>query len=70
MVTEEEIKKLVIVRLETMPSNIKISIGSEGSLSKKDLINHVKMGDELGKNIINLQLQYLRAMKSGFENVR
>lgn len=66
MVSENEIKKLVLLRLETMPPNMKVSIGSVGELSKEDLIKHVKKEDDLGRQIIDMQLEYLRAMKSGF----
>ncbi len=67
MVAPEEIKKLVLIRLEAMPDNIKIAIGSEGELSKKELIERVKKEDKLGKLIIDKQLKYLRAMKTGFQ---
>lgn len=63
---EQEIKKLVLVRLESMPSNISISIGGR-DYTKEELINEVKEGTAFGKMIIEVQLAYLRAMKSGFE---
>lgn len=65
MVTEEEIKKLVIARLSSMPENMKISIGSFGSFDKYELIERVKKGDEIGKKMIEVQLFYLRSMKKG-----
>jgi len=64
MVDPEEIKKLVLVRLESMPDNIKVSIGSMGELDRDELIKHVKEEDGLGKAIINMQIEYLRAMKT------
>ncbi len=64
--TEEEIKKLVLIRLESMPSNIRISLGGR-DFSKEELINEVKGGTTFGKKIIEVQLEYLRAMKSGFQ---
>jgi len=67
MIDQEEIKKLVLIRLESMPDTIRVSIGSEGNeLSKEDLIEHVKKEDRLGKMIVEMQLNYLRAMKTGF----
>ena len=64
----EEWKELVLIRLNSMPSNIKISIGSLGTLSKEDLIEHVKKDDEFGKLIVEMQKKYLRAMKTGFSD--
>jgi hypothetical protein len=63
MVSNAEIKKLVLMRLETMPETIKISLGSNGEMRKADLIKHVKEEDELGKLFIEVQLDYLRSMK-------
>ncbi|TRZ54234.1 hypothetical protein D4Q76_02765 [archaeon] len=65
MVTEEEIKNLVIARLSAMPKNMKISIGTYGSFDKYELIERVKKRDEIGRKIIEVQLFYLRSMKSG-----
>ncbi len=65
MVSDEEIKKLVLLRLETMPANLKVSLGSR-EFSRDELIE-VKKETELGKIIMKMQLEYLRAMKRGFE---
>ncbi len=62
---KKQIKKLVTERLEVLPSNKSISIGSEGSFSKEDLIESVERGDEIGKKITNIQLKYLRSLKEG-----
>ncbi len=61
----EDIKKLVIIRLETLPSNRKISIGSQGEFSKDELIDHVKKEDSIGKKMIEVELEFLRAIKEG-----
>lgn len=61
----EEIKELVIARLKTIPANKKISIGSYGEFSKEDLIEGVNSGSEVGKKIIEVELEFLRAMKHG-----
>ena len=62
----EDIKELVIARLEVMPDDKSISIGSEGELTKDELIKHVKSGDELGQKIIEIQMDYLRILKDKF----
>lgn len=68
MVSQEEIKKLVIARLEALPSDKKISIGSKGEFTKEEIINHVKKGDSIGETMINIELEFLRAMKDGLLN--
>lgn len=61
----EEIGELVIARLEVLPKDKKISIGSFGEFTKSELIEHVKKGDELGEKIINIELEFLRALAQG-----
>ena len=65
MASEAEIKELVIVRLEALPENFKLSIGGTGEFDKHELIERVKKGDEIGKKIVQIQLNYLRSLKEG-----
>lgn len=62
---EEDIRQLVIERLKAMPSGKKISIGADGSFSADQLISRVKEGDEIGQKIIDVQMSYLQALKTG-----
>ncbi|MDD4353448.1 MAG: hypothetical protein PHN56_03245 [Candidatus Nanoarchaeia archaeon] len=64
-VISEKEKQLVIFRLSKMPANKKISIGSEGQFNKDELIQHVENEDAVGKKIVEIQMAFLRAMKSG-----
>ena len=62
----DKIKELVIARIDAkMPSNLKISIGSSGSLSKEEMIDHVRKGDEEGKQIVQMHLNFIKAVTSG-----
>jgi len=47
--TDTEIRKLVIARLQTLSSNKKLSIGSEGEFSKDELIESVNKDNEIGQ---------------------
>lgn len=58
----EDIINLVIARLETIPSNVELSVGNEGSFSVDELIERVKKQDEIGKKMIEMQLAYLRSL--------
>lgn len=64
-VTSEEIKELVIARLRTLSNNKRISIGSDGEFSIDELISRVQKDDEIGKKMVEIQLQYLRSLKKG-----
>lgn len=63
--TSEEVKELVIARLRAFSGDKKISIGSKGKFSIDELINRVEKDDEIGKKIVEIQLQYLRSLKEG-----
>jgi len=58
----EDITNLVIARLETIPSNIEISVGGNGSFTIGELIERVKKQDDIGKKMIEVQLAYLRSL--------
>jgi len=60
-----EIVDLVVARLQNLPSDKEISVGSFGEFSKSDLIDHVKKIDEIGKKMIAVELDFLRLMKEG-----
>jgi len=61
----EQQKEVVIMRIEATPSNLKLSIGNYGSMTKEEMIEHVKEGDETGKQIIKSQLSFMKAVASG-----
>ena len=58
----EDIINLVIARLETIPPNVEMSVGNEGSFSIDELIEKVKKQDAIGKKMIEMQLAYLRSL--------
>ncbi|MCK4649933.1 hypothetical protein KAT36_01745 [Candidatus Pacearchaeota archaeon] len=62
----ETLKKLVVARIEaSMSSTLKLSIGSDGSLTKNQMIEHVMGGDNIGKRIIQTHLNFMRAQATG-----
>ena len=62
---KEEIKKLVIARLDALPPNVLISVGSEGHFNKEELIKQIENDTEIGKKMIEIELEYLRKLKEG-----
>ena len=60
-----DIKKLVLARLEVLPSNIGIAVGSDGNYTKEQLVKHINQEDEIGTQFIDLDLWFLRALKDG-----
>jgi len=60
-------KKIVIERLMQAPPTMKISFGEQDGtfMSRDELIEHVKRDTDIGKNVVNVQLAYLKAFKKG-----
>ncbi len=63
----KDIKDLVITRIMAqMPDNLKLCIGNEKeSLNSSQMIEHIKEGDETGRQIIQSHLNFLKAQASG-----
>lgn len=66
----EEFKEIVIKRLEAMPENVKVSMGSVGTFSREELIRHVIKDSDIGKFIVKMQIKYLRSMSRGFVDAK
>jgi hypothetical protein len=62
---DKDIQDLVIARLQTLPEDVELSIGSEGDFTKDELIDHVRQGDDVGQKMIELEMSFLRSLKSG-----
>lgn len=60
---DEEIRKLVIARLKVLSSDTAISIGSDGSFSRDELIHKVESDDPVGKKFEQIELEWLRSWK-------
>ena len=57
-----DIINLVISRLETIPQGVELSFGGDGDFTIKELIERVRVQDEVGRKIVEIQLNYLRSL--------
>lgn len=60
---DEEVRKLVLARLSVLSPDTYLSIGSDGSFSRDDLMEHVREGDEIGKKIEAIEIEWVRSWK-------
>lgn len=60
----EEMKKIVIARLKTSSDDLVITIGDK-DYSKQEALKSVEKGDEIGMEIIDTQMEFLREMAKG-----
>jgi hypothetical protein len=66
---EEKINKereLIIARLEILSPEIHFSSGnSDKTLSRDEMIDHINKNDKVGIEFVKIELNFLRALKSG-----
>lgn len=60
----EDIKKLVLARIMAASDDLRVSIGST-EYTKIEMIENVKEENEVGKEIIKIQMEFLRDMAKG-----
>jgi len=60
-----DLKDLVIARIEAYSDEVGLIIGSDKHYSKSELVDNVKNETELGRQIIDIQLEYLQDMIRG-----
>ena len=62
---DPDVKDLVKMRLSAIPKGISVSIGSRGNFKAEDLIKHIEAEDEIGKSIVEIDMEFLRELKTG-----
>lgn len=63
LLKDEEIRKLVTARLSVLSADTMISVGSEGSFSRDELIQRIESGDRVGNKIAQIEMEWLRSFK-------
>ncbi|MEK7496801.1 MAG: hypothetical protein AAB657_02745 [Patescibacteria group bacterium] len=63
ILSDEEIRKLVMARLSVLSKTTMISLGSDGSFTRDELIKSVESGDKIGEKLAEIQLGWLRSFK-------
>lgn len=66
---QKQIRELVIARIRTLTEDVSLSIGGK-DFKREELIEHVQKEDTIGKDIIDMHLEFLQDMASGalYEN--
>lgn len=62
---QKEIIEIVKARLAILPPDAILSIGSFGELKRDQIIKEVENNTEIGKKVVEVQLEYLRMLKEG-----
>lgn len=64
VLSDEAIRRLVLARLAVLSSDTMISLGSEGSFTRDELVERVEQGDAVGEKLAEIQMEWLRSFKS------
>jgi hypothetical protein len=64
-INNEKIKNLVLARLNAIPSDAVLNIPGAGSFSKDEMISRVEKEDEIGQKISEIELSFLKSIKTG-----
>jgi len=67
ILSDEEVRRLVLARLSVLSSDTMISLGSEGSFTRDELVKRVENGDAIGEKLAEIQMEWLRSFKSEVE---
>lgn len=59
-----QLKAIVLERANAMPETLRIAIGSD-HIERKNLIEHIQDEDEIGKQMMVMELGFLQALTSG-----
>lgn len=63
---QKDIRELVLARIRAASGDLRVSIGSIAKgYSKKELIESVEAGNDIGMEIVDIQMEYLRDIAQG-----
>ncbi len=63
ILSDEDVRKLVMARLSVLSKDTMITLGSDGSFTREQLMESVKNGDSVGEKLAEIQLEWLRSFK-------
>jgi len=61
---KEELKKIVLARVQVMPKDLNVSVGGE-SVNKSELIRHIEKEDKIGEILMLTELEFLQDLAAG-----
>lgn len=63
---QKDIRELVLARIRAASGDLRVSIGDVAKgYSKEELIRSVEANDEMGKEVTDIQMEYLKDMAQG-----
>ncbi|MFA6526731.1 MAG: hypothetical protein WCT26_04975 [Candidatus Buchananbacteria bacterium] len=63
VLSDAEVRELVLARLSVLSSDTIVSLGLDGSFTRDELLDSVERGDNVGEKIAEIQMEWLRSFK-------
>lgn len=63
ILSDNEVRRLVIARLSVLSPDTIVSLGSDGGFTRDELVKSVERGDSVGEKLAKIQLEWLRSFK-------
>lgn len=58
-------KEVVLARVKAYDDDYEVSVGSKGTFNKDELLENIEKETEIGKEIVQIQMEYLRDLVNG-----
>ncbi len=58
-------KEIVLARVRAYDDDFELSVGSGGTFSRDEIIENIEKETEIGQEIVEMQMEYLRDLISG-----
>lgn len=63
ILSDEEVRRLVMARLSVLSADTIVSLGSAGSFTRDELLKSVEKGDKVGEKLAEIQMEWLKSFK-------
>ena len=62
----EQMKELVLTKIDAqVPSTLRLFMGSSEGMGKEQIMDHIRKGDEIGRQIVLSHIRFMKAVASG-----
>jgi hypothetical protein len=65
-VVSQKERELVLMRMEVVPPDVVFSSGNPMvKFTRDEVMEHIRKGDDIGNEFVQIEMEFLRAIKSG-----
>ena len=63
--TDKNEKEIILARVRAYTDDFELSIGGKGTFSRDEIVENIEKETDVGKEIIEMQMEYLRDLVNG-----